>query len=221
MLRALQVSSGVDRDDRNHTRRAEMHGSMKNVLGKLGILLCFGLLSACAESGAPSAEGSASDRAPAAAKSVDGLSFTISGPAFAEPATFEVPADSRELRTYLSDSMFSLTVSPNERLRSTDGKHVLTGAILGTQPAGVGESTEASGVTEATFNFDTDAGTERQQGPSMAFSSKGEKQPMRIVMETFEDGKRAAGHFSGKLQRLNIDHTQEIYDVDGKFDVVN
>jgi len=187
----------------------------------LGMLFCVGLLSACTQPGTGTADASASDRAPAASKSVDGLSFTISGPAFAEPATFEVPGDTRELRSYLSAGMFNLTVSPNERLRSTDGKHVLTGVILGTQPAGVGESTETAGVSEATFNFDTDAGTEREQGPSMAFSSKGEKQPMRIVMETFEEGKRAAGHFSGKLQRLNINHTHEIYDVEGKFDVLN
>ncbi len=192
---------------------------MKNILGKVGMVVCVGLLAACADPGAEAANASASDSAPAAAQSVDGLTFTISGPLFPEPATFEVPGDTRELRTYLSDSMFSLTVSPNDRLRSTDGKHVLTGVILGTQPAGVGESTESAGVSEATFNFDTDAGTDRQQGPSMAFSSKGVRQPMRIVMETYEDGKRAAGHFSGKLQRTNIDSTHEIYDVEGKFDV--
>lgn len=191
-----------------------MNRSMKNVLGTLGALLCAALLFGCT----PSGTGVGST--PAAAKSVDGVTFTISGPAFAEPATFVVPGDTPQLRTYLSDSMFSLTVSPNDSLRSTDGKHVLTGLIIGTEPAGVGESTEAAGISDAAFSFDTDAGTGNRQGPSMKFNySKGERQPMSIVMETYEKGGRAVGSFAGRVQRTNIKSTHEIYEVTGRFDV--
>lgn len=191
-----------------------MNRCMKNVLGKLGVLLCIALLFGCTQSD------TGVGGTPAPAKSGDGITFTISGPAFAEPATFVVPGDTPQLRTYLSDSMFSLTVSPNDSLRSTDGKHVLTGLVLGTEPAGVGESTEAAGVTEATFSFNTAVGTQSRQGPSMSFDySKGERQPMRIVMESYEKGERAAGHFTGKVQRTNIKSTHEIYDVTGKFNV--
>ncbi len=201
-----------------------MNRLMKNVWGTLGMLLCVGLLSACAEPGAGSAKANASgnDTTPAAAKSVEGLSFTVSGPAFAEPATFVVAGDTRELRTYLSDSMFSLTLSPNNSLRSTDGKHIVSGMVIGTQPAGVGESTQTTGVTDATFDFDTDVGTEHQQGSSMSFRpSKGELQPMSIVMESYEEGERAVGSFSGKLQRTNIKSRHEIYDVTGTFNVLD
>lgn len=191
-----------------------MNRSIKNVPGKWGMLLCVALLFGCAEAGTETAG------AAAAANSVDGVTFTISGPAFAEPATFVVPGDTPQLGTYMSDSMFSLTVSPNDSLRSTDGKHVLTGLVIGTEPAGVGESTDAAGVTEATFSFNTDAGTESRQGPSMSFSySKGERQPMSIVMESYEKGERAAGHFTGKVQRTNIKSTHEIYEVSGKFNL--
>ncbi|MGV8941201.1 MAG: hypothetical protein ACOH1P_06610 [Lysobacter sp.] len=200
-----------------------MNRTINNVLGKWGVLLCVALLFGCAEPGTQSTAGTpAATKSAKSATSVDGLTFTISGPAFAEPATFVVPADTRQLRTYLSDSMFSLTVSPNDILRSTDGKHILTGLVMGTQPAGVGESTEAAGVTEATLSFNTDADSESRQGPSMAFDySKGERQPMRIVMETYEEGERAAGHFTGKLQRTNIKSSHEIYDVTGTFNVLD
>lgn len=200
-----------------------MNRSMRNILGKLGMLLCVGLLSACAEPGTGSANANASDNTPAASKSVDGLTFTISGPAFAEPATFVVPADAPKLRTYMSDSMFNLKVSPNDSVRSTDGKHILSGMVIGTEPAAVGESTEALGVTEATFAFTTHAdNAEDRQGPSMSFDpSKGERQPMRIVMEAYQEGEHAAGHFTGKLQRTNIKSRHEIYDVSGTFNVLD
>lgn len=197
-----------------------MNRSMKSVLGTLGMMLCADLLSACAEPATGSAK--ASDTTPAAAEPVDGLSFTISGPAFSEPATFEVPGDTQQLRVHLYDNMFTLKVSPNDSLRSTDGKHVVSGMVIGTQPAGVGESTQTAGVTDATFDFDTDIGTERQQGSSMSFRpSKGELQPIRIVMESYQEGERAVGSFSGKLQRTNIKSRHEIYNVTGTFNVID
>lgn len=70
--------------------------------------------------------------------------------------------------------------------------------------------------------FIAHADTGERKSVSTKFNySKGERQPFAIVTETYASGKTATGRFDGKLQRTNLNHTHETYDVSGTFSFQN
>lgn len=156
----------------------------------------------------------------AAAGPVKGLEFTISGPAFSEPAHFVVPAAKVKLTYLLYSSNFTLMALLKPPVTSVDGKHQLNHFVLGAEPAGVGTFTETSGLSSLSFSFTTDVGATNQQGFSVSYKySRGTTLPAQITFERYDVDKRATGTFSGKLQRTNPKRKDQIYEISGRFGV--
>lgn len=183
------------------------------------LLLAFvGFVGACGD--APSTTGGAASAAPApaAAGGEEGLRFTIDGPVFGGPTSFVVPGGGEHLRLYMSDNMFSLMLNPKRSVTSEDGKHVLDMLVLGTEPAGEGEFTESSNVTEFSLGFVAHEGTPQSQSVSMSFRSKGVKQPVRLVVSQYDlKSDTTDGQFTARLRRSNIKSTDQFYEVKGEF----
>ena len=155
-----------------------------------------------------------------AAAPVKGLEFTISGPAFTEPARFVVPASTAKLTHLLYASNFTLMAVLNPPVASVDGKHRLSSFTLVSEPAAVGTFTETSGLSSLSFSFTTDVGAPSQQGFSVSHKySRGTTLPAQITFERYDVDKRAAGTFSGKAQRTNPKRKDQIYDITGRFGV--
>lgn len=153
-----------------------------------------------------------------AGKTQEGIRFTIDGPVFGGPTSFTVPGGKENLRLYMSANMFSLTLKHKRSIRSEDGKHVLDVLVLGTEPAGEGEFTENTHVSEFTLGFTANEGTPKSESVSMSFSSKGSKQPVRLVVEQYDTtNKTSSGHFTARLRRSNIKSTDQLYEAKGEF----
>lgn len=187
------------------------------------LVLVAGALGACsdAEPTTPSSAPSLSPTdAPTASRTKvalkNGVRFTIDGPVFGKPTSFVVPGGREHLSTYLSDNMFNIALKQKAGVRSEDGKHVLDMLILGTEPAGKGEFTEASNVSEFSLGFIAHADTPQSESVSMSFRSKGIRQPVRLVVERY-DAKGSSGNFTARLRRSNIKSTDQFYEVSGEF----
>lgn len=183
------------------------------------LVVCLGLVGACgdANSVASSAPGAQAASAPVA-KMKEGMRFTIDGPVFGGPTSFVVPGGGEHLRLYMSDDMFSLMLNQKRSVRSEDGKHVLDMLVLGTEPAGEGEFTESSNVTDFSLGFVAHEGTPQSQSVSMSFSSKGIKQPVRLVVSQYDlKSDTTSGHFTARLRRSNIKSTDQFYEAKGEF----
>jgi hypothetical protein len=161
--------------------------------------------------------GAPSDAA-SAGKMQEGIRFTIDGPVFGGPTSFVVPSGKENLQLYMSESMFSLMLKHKRAVRSEDGKHMLDMMVLGTEPAGVGEFTESTNLSEFTLGFTANEGTPKSESVSMSFSSKGVKQPVRLVISQYDrKNKITGGHFSARLRRSNIKSTDQFYEAKGEF----
>lgn len=180
----------------------------------MGVLGAFSTHASAAS--APPAKAAASQRP-------SGLRFTIDGPALGGPVQFVVPGDHASLRSYRSDNMFNVTFQPQEGWLSKDGKHRLNMVMFGTEPAEQKEFTDASGVSVFSMAVVANVGTPQSQSVSMKFKpSKGERQPVRLAVERYVisgDNGGSAGAFTARLQRTNIKHNQQLYEVQGDFNV--
>lgn len=149
-----------------------------------------------------------------------GLELTLGGPAFSAPARFTVPADNAKLILQLASGSFKMMARLDSPVASHDGKHRLNSFTLGTEPAGTGTYAENSGLTAMSFALTTDAGTPAQQNFSVSFKyQRGTTLPARVVIERYEPERQASGTLSGKTQRTNPRHKDQIYDISGRFDV--
>lgn len=152
----------------------------------------------------------------------EGLRFTIDGPAFGGPVSFVVPGGGDHLRLYMSDRMFSLMLKQQRGVRSEDGKHLLKTVVLGTEPAGAGEFTESSSVSEFTLGFVAHEGTPQSENVSMSFRSKGIKQPVRLVVKRYDlKNSVTSGHFNARLRRSNSKSRDQFYEANGEYLVKN
>lgn len=201
---------------------------MQSHLLKCVLVISVGFLGACGDVGAPAGSSAGASPASAAAtKWKDGVRFTIDGPAFGGPAVFVVPGDHERLFRHVTDGMFNVTFQPRDPLKapvmSEDGKHKLDLLMFGTEPAGKGEFTESSRVSEFTVSISANVGTPQSEGLDASFDyPQGVRQPVRLAVEHYDtrsDTGGAAGHFTATLQRSNIDSTTEAYQAKGEFKV--
>lgn len=188
---------------------------------QLAWLFSMALLASCGDAGSGASSSAAAVPAGSIERKMqDGVRFTIDGPVFGGPVSFVVPGDGEYLHLYMSDSMFSLMLKQKRGLRSEDGKHILDMVVLGTEPAGEGEFTENSQLTEFSLGFVAHAETPQSESVSMSFSSKGIKQPVRLVMERYDlKNDIVNGHFTARLRRSNVKSTDQFYEAKGEFQV--
>ena len=200
---------------------------MLSFFSQCTLAISVGFLAACGDVGPSTAGSLTSISAPpakaAVAKRKSGIRFAIDGPVFGGPTQFVVPVDHESLYTYISANMFSVTFRPKEGLLSQDGKHRLNMVMVGTEPGGQGEFTDASSVNTFSMAFAANMGTPQSQSVSMTFKySKGTRQPVRLAVERYEtssDNAEAAGDFTARLQRTNIKSNNQFYEVQGDFNV--
>lgn len=183
-------------------------------------LLSILALIGCSEAG--TSDAAASGRAESQADGENtgqGISFTISGPAFDEPQTFHVPNDTPELHARIRDSGVLLHVRLNNGIRSGNQEHRLDQMILRVD-GGVGEYTESEGLENASLSLTLNAGGETARSASMKYHySKGEPQPVRVIIESLKERERVSGAFTARLQRTNSSSNDQFYDLEGRFDV--
>lgn len=162
------------------------------------------------------------DNAGAGASTRYGIELTVSGPGFAQPQTFFVPDDQDGLSGSMSARRVNMQLSRKGQVLSVDGKHALQGLILGTDSGSgdVGTYTDGNGVGNAWFTFGINHGSDASESASMSFDySKGERQPVSLVIEQVEERQRVVGHFRARVQRTNINHTDKFYDISGTFNL--